>query len=297
MICRISQEKRTRLSPRVLPPMTTNQGSRQQGTRGYRRVSLAGIGAVPRPVLWSRAQAGFEGANAVPASQEFRLMICQIPQEKRTWLSPRVLPPMTTNQGSRQQGTRGDSRVSLAGIGAGPQPVLGCRAQTGFYRVLFDVHCDFLFLDRVSNPSIEIVPRPEWAAGAAQQPIGISRTAGFDPPDNLRQVKPRPKDHVNVIRHQGPGTQFVSAVFLALQEDSCDAGSDRGLCQPPRTGYRGIEEPVRFEEFRAFRSEAVSGCARWQGTVETPCHEVRRVLVLPMRKAGMIFRAHGSIGL
>jgi hypothetical protein len=201
---------------------------------------------------------------------------------------------MTIN---KRGGTRGDSRVSsVAGIGAGPRPVLWSRAQAGFYRVLFDVPCDSVFFDRVSNPSIEVIPCPEWAAGVAKQPIGISRTAGFDPPDDLRQVKPRPKDHVNVIRHQGPGTQFVPAILLASQKDVCDDGSDRGLCQPPRTGCAGIEEPIRFEEFRAFRSPAIGDHARWQRTVETPCHEVRRAFLLTVRKAGMIFRSHRGIG-
>src|SRR5580658_4706829 len=56
--------------------------------------------------------------------------------------------------------------------------------QSGLYRVFFDMSCDALFLIPISNPSIEIVARPKWAADAAHQTVGVSRTTGFDPRNN-----------------------------------------------------------------------------------------------------------------
>jgi hypothetical protein len=177
-------------------------------------------------------------------------------------------------------------------MAAGPRPLIGSGAEPGFHGILFNVPHDFFFLDRVPNPSIEIVPCPECTASAAQYPVGIPCTAAFDPPDDFRQVKPRPEDYVNVVGHQDPGTQFVAAILLTLEKAFDNTRGNVRLCEPSRTGCRCVQKTIPSDELRAFAGPAIGRYARWQRTMEAPSQEVGRTLLLPMWKMAAIFRLH-----
>jgi len=158
------------------------------------------------------------------------------------------------------------SAWDLTGCGTRPWPVLRNQAQPGFYRILFDVPCNALFFVRVSNPPVEIVPRPKLPACPVQQPIGIPPAAGFDSRNDLGQIGSWPEHDRNMM-HQPSGT-------------SCD----------------GIRQAIpSSDELRAFRAPAIGGYVQWQRTIETPCQEVRGAFLLPVRKSAMILRPHKSM--
>lgn len=172
-------------------------------------------------------------------------------------------------------------------VGAAPVPILGLKTQTGLDGILFDVLDDSGFLEAIANPAVKIIASPEWLAGTVQQPIGFTCRASLNDRNNARQIHVGPQNHMNVIQHQHPGPEVEKSFAPPLQQNRDHALRDLGLLQPSRACSDAVQKAVCSKEFRSFGSLVIGHAARGKRATQSPCNEVCRTGLPPMRKMAM----------
>ncbi len=173
---------------------------------------------------------------------------------------------------------------------AGPRPVLGASHQPRAHRIRFDIRDHrSKFLVR-SDPPVEILTLPERLPFPSCDAVGSHRGGGLNPSQNLGQLLMRLQYHVNVIRHNYPCVQIVTAPnsFAIKKRPHKRVGNIR-VSQPSRAVSRAIQLPIMQQESSPRVRIHDEKCWRGQRqrARQPPCEENYRVLRDPMRKSSI----------
>ena len=135
-----------------------------------------------------------------------------------------------------------------------PWPMGGLIDQTRGYRIVLNVSNEAIQFIVVSHSMVEGFVLPEGLSGPAGNQIGLPRRSAFQPPHDCSQGNLRLQEHMNVIRHDHPGSKGILHQLCHANVFQPN-GSKRGfvspcrrrrrLCQGSRFDVHGCEEPNR----------------------------------------------------
>ena len=154
--------------------------------------------------------------------------------------------------------THADARPKFLYRGAGafacpsrarPRPLARARRQTGTNRIVLHIADDAVQLLLIPHAMVVGLVLPEHLPRPAQYKVGLTGSGTFQPAGNYRQRCLGPQQHMHVIGHDHPSSEFVEVPSgLAIQKRVCHCTRYSRVLQPNRPGRSLVHFAVQIQE-------------------------------------------------
>jgi len=118
----------------------------------------------------------------------------------------------------RGAGTRACRAGTHPGACTGPTISLGPNRNTGFDRIVLDVSPDANQLGVVADPVIVGLSLPKGIAGSVKKLVRLTSGHAFQRAQHSGDRDFGPKQNMDMVGHENPGTQIVVAEFSAAMQ-------------------------------------------------------------------------------
>jgi hypothetical protein len=181
-----------------------------------------------------------------------------------------------------------------------PRPSLTRLNQPRGNRVAFNISNSPPQRPVISNAMVVRFILPERPARSPQEEIRGAGRGALDPSSDNGHRAGGLHHHMNVIRHDDPGQQFIQTILCVSQPQRVlDDLGNFWLAEPMRPGSVGIQQPIacdeRFAWFGLSFFERDRGSTR-QRTVQTPGYEEDGVWGVVVRQISAVIGHFESAG-